>query len=143
MTSIQRFSHITKKTEPRDSNPKMYITSSRNSKKFGMKQNEYIHKNININKNLRDNLEQIYDFGMNLTERGTSKSKLSKKVQLKKLNITSLKDAEFIEILRNEYGYYTDRPTLVINNGMKTGKYKFIGAKTVLTEAVVPRKAKN
>ena len=133
---IKGFSNLTKKSEPRDSNPKMFLTSSRNREKCSSKENE----NINSARNLEENLEKLHKYEMNYTERGNSKSKLSKKVLLNKLNISSLKEADFYDIPRNEYVYYTDRPTLVIRDGMNAGKYKFIGPKKVLKEATYPRK---
>ena len=131
--------NLKKKTEPRDSNPKIYITSNRSNNKFRMRQNESSPKNLKTN--MSQSTDKFYNFEMNYTDRGISKSKISQKVQLNKLNFESLKEAQFVDIPRNEYHYYTDRPTLVINDGMKTGEYKFIGAKTILKEATFPRKA--
>ena len=36
-----------------------------------------------------------------------------------------------------------DRETLIINDGMDTGEYKFIGAKTILKEKEIPKKRVN
>ena len=133
MTSSNRFG----RTEPKDSIPKMHIISNRGSK---IKSDSSNFMKFKHNKKKSEKIFEkgYYTFGgkrtsnqfVNATQDNPRFIK-----SFKSFNRVTLKNKDgFVEIPRSEYDNYLDRETLVINDGMDTGEYKFIGAKTHLKE---------
>ena len=125
------------KTEPKDSIPKMHIISNRGSK-LKSDSNSFMKFNTNKKKNERNMEKGSYTFGgKRITNQFTNSIRDDSKFikSFKNFSGVTLKNKDgFVEIPRSEYDNYLDRETLVINDGMDTGEYKFIGAKILLKE---------
>ena len=132
--SKKRESYRGKKGEPKDSIPKVHIISNRGG--------NINSSNINSNSSLRANLNnKYYNFTGNKSDKKIIKSnQVNIKAKIvKNENKKSLRENEkFVEIPRKEYDNYLNKETIVLNNGMNTGEYKFIGEKTVIKEANAP-----
>ena len=133
MTSSNRFG----KTEPKDSIPKMHIMSNRGSK-IKSDSSSFMKFNTNKKKNIRNVERGYYTFGgKTSTNQFINSTRDNSRFvkSFKNFNRITLKNRDgFVEIPRSQYDNYVDRETLVINDGMDTGEYKFIGAKTLLKE---------
>ena len=120
-----------RKKEPTDSVPKFQKNKGKSmknlnvNKKIFMKMNKYQKNNIN---------NQFYNYDINKSENQLFPFKKNI-MSFKNLNYTGLKKSnEYIDIPREEYENYEDKEALIMNSGMDTGEYKFIGSKTVLKE---------
>ncbi len=61
----------------------------------------------------------------------TNQANINAKI-IKYFNRINLSENErFVEIPRKEYDNYMNKETIVINNGMETGEYKFNGNKNI------------
>ena len=133
MTSSNRFG----RTEPKDSIPKMHIISNRGSK---IKSDSSNFMKFKHNKKKSEKIFEkgYYTFGGKRTSNqfvNATRDNPRFIKSFKNFNRVTLKNKDgFVEIPRSEYDNYLDRETLVINDGMDTGEYKFIGAKTHLKE---------
>jgi hypothetical protein len=104
-------------------------------------QNSNNYKNLNKNKYMKNNLSnKNYTFikksEINFLNANQINTKNNSRLNIKKQD-------EFVDIPRRDYENYADRETLIINDGMDTGEYKFIGAKTILKEKEIPKKRVN
>ena len=133
MTSSNRFG----KTEPKVSIPKMHIMSNRGSK-IKSDSSSFMKFNTNKKKSVRNVEKGYYTFGGKISTNkfiNSTRDNSGFVKNFKSFNRVTLKNKDgFVEIPRKEYDNYVDRETLVINDGMDTGEYKFIGVKTVLKE---------
>ena len=120
-----------KKEEPKDSIPKVHIISNRggNIKSSNISSDSFLRVNLN---------NKYYNFTGNKSDKKIIKSNqvnIKSKI-VKNENKKSLRENEkFFEIPRKEYDNYLNKEIIVLNNGMNTGEYKFIGEKTVIKEA--------
>jgi hypothetical protein len=129
-----------RRTEPLDSHPKVHVISNRGSLHPNSSQNIYMTSKFNSNKKTQKNLINKYNnVEVDQYDR--------KNFRLNQINLTDLKygdkyslreNSDFVDIPRDEYEKYLNKETIVINDGMDTGEYKFIGAKTVLKEIEAP-----
>ena len=130
----KRESNRGKRGEPKDSIPKVHIISNRGGNKNS--------PNINSDSFLRANLNNKYfSFTGNKSDKQYIKSnQVNIKAKLvKNENKKSLRENEkLVEIPRKEYDNYLNKEIFVLNNGMNTGEYKFIGEKIVIKEADSP-----
>ena len=119
-----------KKNEPSDSISKMRIISNKGH--IIPNQNKNIFMNINVNKN--NNYIKRYEFNNN-NSHIRNQILRSCNNNLKSRNQLNLgNNLAFTDIPRIDYEKYEDRDTLVLNDGMDTGEYKFIGEKTILKD---------
>jgi hypothetical protein len=139
-SSNKRDSSSRRREEPKDSNPKVRLTSNRSSeKKIIFKNMSYTRQSLSrnsqkrlfvINKNdsqyLKANKSNLENFSSNLNE--INKKNLRENIH------------EFVEIPREDYDNYEGKEIIFINNGMDTGEYKFIGEKILLKESYPKRK---
>ena len=115
--------------EPKDSNPKIHLAA-----------NKAEHKNIlrNLsNTKIYNNSTQKFSFVINSNDKQTLKPSQSILFKnLNEINKLELKEkiADFVEIPRKDYDNYEGKEIIVINDGMDTGEYKFIGEQTTLQE---------
>ena len=115
---IQNNSMSKIKNGPKDSNPKIYVSSIRKNEK---KRN---YQNVNFTSNTNE--EQImYQNRSNIENNN-----------LKKINKSKLKNimTEFVDIPRGDYDNYENKEIMYINEGMETGEYKFIGERSKIKE---------
>ena len=132
-------SNYYRKAEPKDSNPKIHIISNTTSRLNIQNQNSNSYMNLNTNKYMKKNLSNKNYTFINKSERNMLKANQNNIKNIKSFSKLNLRDnSGFVDIPRKDYENYVDRETLIINDGMDTGEYKFIGAKTVLIEKEVP-----
>ena len=126
-----------RRSEPKDSNPKVHLTSNRTSeKKIIFKNMSYTNQNFGMN-------SQKPSFVINKNEKQILKTNRSNLENISNnLNIKNLKENlhEFVEIPRSDYDSYEGKEIVFINDGMDTGEYKFIGEKTLLKESYPNKK---
>ena len=137
-----------KRTEPRDSNPKVYLVfNNKGEKEKSYNYNRSGFKNDNKNfrmNNARDNRSfQKLTFEINSNEKrymrdsqnhqNFSNKTLENFSQYDRINLYKNKN-EFVEIPRKDYDKYSLRDTITVGYGMDTGEYKFVGAKTLIKE---------
>ena len=139
-------SYRVRKGEPKDSIPKLHIISNRGSMINSQSQNSNSFLRMNLGKNAQKNIKnKYYGFGVNKLEKQilkTNQANINTK-DMKNFNRISLSENErFVEIPRKEYDNYMNKETIFINDGMETGEYKFIGAKTLIKETEAPNNGK-
>ena len=123
--------------EPKDSNPKIHLRA-----------NKVEHKNIlrNLsNTKIYNNSSQKFSFVINSNDKQTLKPSQSILFKnLNEINKIELKEkiADFVEIPRKDYDNYEGKEIIIINDGMDTGEYKFIGEQTTLQEKYPKEKGK-
>ena len=118
-----RESKRVKKTEPLDSNPKVHIKSNMSGKRS---YNRNMERNVN---------SKFYNYEENNINKRILKSNQMKFNNYKNIDKLTLKEAqEFVDIPRKDYENYLDKNTVIINEGMDTGEYKFIGSKIIIKE---------
>ena len=126
-----------RRSEPKDSNPKVHLTSNRTSeKKIIFKNMSYTNQNFGMN-------SQKQSFVINKNEKQFLKTNRSNLENISNnLNKKNLKENlhEFVEIPRSDYDSYEGKEIIFINDGMDTGEYKFIGEKTLLKESYPNKK---
>ena len=120
-----------KELKPKDSMPKMHIISDRGSmNRSSKKYMKFDRSNVNVMDEENDN----YTYAMDRSERQLRSTQSNRRLD-KNFSKLSLKEREgFVDIPREEYDNYINRETIVVNDGMETGEYQFIGAKTVLKD---------
>ena len=120
-----------KELKPKDSIPKMHIISNRGSTNKGSnKYMKFNRSNVNVMEEDNDN----YSYAMNRSERQLRTTQSNRRLD-KNFSKLSLREREgFVDIPREEYDNYINKETIVVNDGMDTGEYQFIGAKTVLKD---------
>ena len=127
-----------RRREPKDSIPKMHIVSNRGSMINSQSQNSNSFMRSNLNKNLQKNLKsKHYNFDMNKSEKQITKSNqinVNAKIVKNENRINLRENKGFVEIPRKEYDNYLNKETIILNSGMDTGEYKFIGDKTIIKE---------
>ena len=138
---INETGNYVRRSEPKDSNPKIHIISNAGNMLNIRNQNSNNYKNLNKNKYMKNNLSnKNYTFikksEINFLNANQINIKNNSRLNIKKQD-------EFVDIPRRDYENYADRETLIINDGMDTGEYKFIGAKTILKEKEIPKKRVN
>ena len=138
---INETGNYVRRSEPKDSNPKIHIISNAGNMLNIRNQNSNNYKNLNKNKYMKNNLSnKNYTFikksEINFLNANQINTKNNSRLNIKKQD-------EFVDIPRKDYENYADRETLIINDGMDTGEYKFIGAKTILKEKEIPKKRVN
>ena len=138
---INETGNYVRRSEPKDSNPKIHIISNAGNMLNIRNQNSNNYKNLNKNKYMKNNLSnKNYTFikksEINFLNANQINTKNNSRLNIKKQD-------EFVDIPRRDYENYADRETLIINDGMDTGEYKFIGAKTILKEKEIPKKRVN
>ena len=121
-----------KKPEPKDSISKMNIVSNKGH--ILPNQNKSIYMNINVNKKYRYTKGNEFNINNNNTIRNQFLRSCNTKTVRSRNQLGLGKDSGFNDIPRFDYDKYADRETLVLNDGMDTGEYKFIGEKTTLKE---------
>ena len=120
-----------KELKPKDSIPKVHIMSNRGS--MNKSSNKYMKFNPS-NVNIMDEDDDNYSYAMNRSESQLRTIQSNRRL-IKNFSKLSLKEREgFVDIPREEYDNYINRETIVVNDGMDTGQYQFIGAKTVLKD---------
>ena len=120
-----------KELKPKDSIPKMHIVSNRGSMSRGS------NKNMKFNRSNANDMDEENDdnyYEMNGSERKLRTTQSKRRLD-KNFSKLSLKEREgFVDIPREEYDNYINKETIIVNDGMDTGEYQFIGAKTVLRD---------
>ena len=135
MHDSNRFRRI----EPLDSHPKVHIISNRGS----MNQNQNMSFRFNNKKNSPILVDKYNTVELGYNRRNFRGNRIGIK-DLKKYDKYSIRENfDFIDIPRNQYDKYLDRETIVINDGMDTGEYKFVGTKTILKENEAPIRGGN
>ena len=147
-----------KRSEPRDSNPKVHIiyNKGRENDKSNLSMNNFnrsgFTKKNNMNFRMNNTKEnrsfQKMTFEINRNERrdlrdSQNKQSFSNKIldnfnKYERLNLFKNKN-EFVEIPRKDYDKYSLRDTITVGYGMDTGEYKFVGAKTLIKEKALPK----
>ena len=119
-----------KELKPKDSIPKMHIISNRGSMNRSNKYMKFNRSNVNVMDEENDN----YSYAMNRSEMQLRTTQSNRRLD-KNFSKLILKEREgFVDIPREEYDNYINKETIVVNDGMDTGEYQFIGAKTVLKD---------
>ena len=143
-----------KRTEPKDSNPKVYLISNKKSDAeiLNLNMNNYNRKsmvNASIS-NTRDDTRndssiQKLSFEVNKEENKIltvekNNTKRSNKIldNFDKINLFK-NGNEYIEIPRKDYKNYSLRDTITVGDGMDTGEYKFVGLKSLIKENEIPK----
>ena len=120
-----------RKKEPTDSVPKFHKNKGKSMKNLNVNKNIFMKMNKYMKNN---NNNQFYNYEINKSENQLFPFKKNI-MSFKNLNNMDLKrNNEYIDIPREEYENYEDKETLVMNSGMDTGEYNFIGSKTILKE---------
>lgn len=143
-----------KKTEPKDSNPKVYIISNKKSdiEILNLNMNNYNRKSM-INGSVsntkddktNDSSNQKLTFVINREENKfltaeKNNTKINNKLlgDITKINLFQNGD-EYTEIPRKDYKNYSLRDTFTVGEGMNTGEYKFIGLRSLIKEKELPK----
>ena len=138
-----------KRTEPKDSNPKVYLISNKKSDAeiLNLNMNNYNRKSM-INASVsntkddtrNDSSTQKLSFEVNKEENKIltvekNNTKRNNKIldNINKINLFK-NGNEYIEIPRKEYKNYSLRDTITVGDGMDTGEYKFVGLKSLIKE---------
>jgi len=117
---------------PKDKNSQINYSANKEEEQPIDKNSNYksrqIFKNSNVHKHSISGVgKRIYTF---------ERQSLVKKVEdvsVKQININE-EEQEVIEIPRNKYENYLDSEAVILNDGMDTGEYKFLGAKNNFEE---------
>ena len=144
-----------KRSEPRDSNPKVYLVFNRggkNEKSYKYNRNAFKNDNMNFRMNNDNRSFQKLTFEVNRNEtrnlrdsqnrQNFSNKTLDNFNKYDRINLFKNKN-EFVEIPRKDYDKYSLRDTITVGYGMDTGEYKFIGAKTLIKEKTLPKGSKS
>ena len=143
-----------KRTEPKDSNPKVYLISNKKSDAeiLNLNMNNYNRKSM-INASVsntkddtrNDSSTQKLSFEVNKEENKIltvekNNTKRNNKIldNINKINLFK-NGNEYIEIPRKEYKNYSLRDTITVGDGMNTGEYKFVGLKSLIKENEIPK----
>jgi len=143
-----------KRTEPKDSNPKVYIISNKKSDAeiLNLNMNNYNRKSmVNASvSNTKDDTKndssiQKLSFEVNKEENKiltVNKNYTKKKNKIlsnyNKVNLFN-NGNEYIEIPRKDYKNYSLRDTITVGDGMDTGEYKFVGLESLIKEKEIPK----
>ena len=143
-----------KRTEPKDSNPKVYLISNKKSDAeiLNLNMNNYNRKSMvnasvsNTKDDTRnDSIIQKLSFEVNKEENKfltveKNNTKRSNKIldNFDKINLFK-NGNEYIEIPRKDYKNYSLRDTITVGDGMDTGEYKFVGLKSLIKENEIPK----
>ena len=143
-----------KRTEPKDSNPKVYLISNKKSDAeiLNLNMNNYNRKSMvnasvsNTKDDTRnDSSIQKLSFEVNKEENKIltvekNNTKRSNKIldNFDKINLFK-NGNEYIEIPRKDYKNYSLRDTITVGDGMDTGEYKFVGLKSLIKENEIPK----
>lgn len=143
-----------KRTEPKDSNPKVYLISNKKSDAeiLNLNMNNYNRKSM-VNASIsntkddtrNDSSIQKLSFEVNKEENKIltvekNNTKRSNKIldNFDKINLFK-NGNEYIEIPRKDYKNYSLRDTITVGDGMDTGEYKFVGLKSLIKENEIPK----
>ena len=143
-----------KRTEPKDSNPKVYLISNKKSDAeiLNLNMTNYNRKSM-INASVsntkddtrNDSSIQKLSLEVNKEENKflTVEKNNTKKYNkiLNNFDKTNLfkNGNEYIEIPRKDYKNYSLRDTITVGDGMDTGEYKFVGLKSLIKENEIPK----
>ena len=118
--------NIGKNFEPRDSNSKMNFERIQSRNNANLRRQNYTarYKSRSLFPNIPlISFEDIY----------TKKINLKSNIDIDRDNL-----AEYIEIPKEEYQLHANKDTLFLEGGMNTGRYKFRGESTLISEEELP-----
>ena len=138
-----------KRTEPKDSNPKVYLISNKKSDAeiLNLNMNNYnrksmVNASVNNTKDDTRNDSSIQNLSLKVNKEENkiltvekNNTKINNKIlsNINKINLFN-NGNEYIEIPRKEYKNYSLRDTITVGDGMNTGEYKFVGLKSLIKE---------
>ncbi len=142
-----------KRTEPKDSNPKVYLVSNKKSDAeiLNLNMNNYNRKSM-INASATNTKDDTRNdssipklsFEVNkeenkflTTEKNNTKRNSKLLGKFNKINLFK-NGNEYIDISRKDYKNYSLRNTITVGDGMDTGEYKFVGLKSLIKEKEIP-----